>query len=57
MQADARLQEHRISKALLHNSGIFFAADSECASTFPRLRGVMTTCAETAIALAILDAA
>ena len=46
MQADARLQEHRISKALLHNSGIFFAADSECASTFPRLRGVITTCAE-----------
>ena len=28
------------------NSVIFFAADLECASTFPRLRGVITTCAE-----------
>jgi hypothetical protein len=25
---------------------MFFAADLKCASTFPRLRGVITTCAE-----------
>src|SRR6516165_12557649 len=28
------------------NSKIFFAADLECATTFPRLHDVITTCAE-----------